>query len=86
MNSAHWKTIRKVALDLANHRCALCAATENLEVHHNRYRGWYQERIYDLTVLCHDCHMMITPAVKQKHQEAKDRGCPVTPYRKDTTQ
>lgn len=39
-----------------NNRCAVCAATENLDVHHLNYRGLYDVQQSDLRVLCRRCH------------------------------
>jgi len=55
LRSAHWLTMRRVALDRAGHRCQVCGTVERLEVHHNTYDP-YHEAIYDLVVLCVECH------------------------------
>lgn len=55
LRSAHWVTLRRIALEQAGHRCCLCGATETLQVHHNTYAA-YRESLADLAVLCDECH------------------------------
>lgn len=56
LKSPEWSARRRAALDRANHRCQLCNATQNLNVHHRTYENWGKEQPEDLTVLCEDCH------------------------------
>jgi 5-methylcytosine-specific restriction endonuclease McrA len=56
LNSAKWGEIRKLALKVANHRCAECGTGNRLHVHHLTYARLGNERITDLQVLCKDCH------------------------------
>ena len=52
-----WRKRRRAAvLDRGEYKCALCASTEKLEVHHNCYTNLYREPDCDLTVLCDTCH------------------------------
>jgi 5-methylcytosine-specific restriction endonuclease McrA len=37
-------------------RCGICAATENLDIHHIHYRNWTNVEMSDLRVLCRRCH------------------------------
>ena len=59
LSSSTWQKIRADALRGAEHRCQLCNARDNLEVHHRRYptRGT-EHWPNDLTVLCSLCHSM----------------------------
>lgn len=66
LQTDHWKEMRRLALDHAEHRCQLCNATENLEAHHRTYERIGRERLSDLTVLCSDCHYW-------HHGRARDR-------------
>lgn len=52
----HWKTMRRVALEIAGHVCAICGRAEGLEVHHKTYERIGYERLADLVVLCNECH------------------------------
>lgn len=56
--SDFWQEAREMALSRAGRRCQLCNADSNLHVHHRTYehRGWEDENLSDLTVLCADCH------------------------------
>ena len=57
MASEDWQDIRAVMLDIYNHQCAECGATEDLHVHHLTYeRFGGDERTTDFKVLCKPCH------------------------------
>ena len=57
MASEDWQDIRTVMLDIYNHQCDVCGATEDLHVHHKTYeRFGGDERMTDLQVLCKRCH------------------------------
>lgn len=56
LRSDAWQERRKAALKRAGNRCTLCAATDNLQVHHNSYKNLGNELPEDLTVLCDSCH------------------------------
>lgn len=57
MASDEWRDIRTVILDIYDHHCAECGATEDLHVHHLTYdRFGGDELMTDLKVLCHSCH------------------------------
>jgi len=51
-----WKTIRRLKLEQAGHKCQVCASKNNLQIHHNTYDRRGRERLDDLTVLCNQCH------------------------------
>lgn len=61
LRTPHWQSVRKAALERADHRCQLCGDhTRQLEVHHRIYRGrtasYGAEKPTDVIVLCADCH------------------------------
>ena len=57
MQSEEWRDLRTVMLDIYNHQCDVCGATEDLHVHHLTYeRFGGDERTTDLQVLCKTCH------------------------------
>lgn len=85
LQSNHWKSLRKKALSRDGHRCAACYSSENLHVHHLRYRHLYDVTKGDLVTLCANCHnkahssdhpikllerKFVYP--KDKHKESKD--------------
>lgn len=56
LQSAHWRTLRRKALENAEHSCQLCNSESALNVHHRTYDRLGHERLADLIVLCRDCH------------------------------
>mgnify|MGYP000388767799 CR=1 FL=1 len=56
LKSEHWQTMRRLALERAEGQCAICGASERVEVHHRDYSRLGEERLADLTVLCDPCH------------------------------
>lgn len=56
LQSAAWKTTRRLALERNGYRCSGCDETEHLEVHHLTYERLGHERPTDLMVLCGFCH------------------------------
>jgi 5-methylcytosine-specific restriction endonuclease McrA len=53
-----WKRqIRGIVLARAGHKCTDCGRNDRiLEIHHNTYRNYGQEKLEDFTVLCRPCH------------------------------
>lgn len=56
LQSDAWLVTRNAALEHGGYRCALCAETEDLHVHHNSYEHVGDEDPHDLVVLCVGCH------------------------------
>jgi hypothetical protein len=57
LQTREWKARKYQALCRAGHRCQTCATRHaRLEVHHNCYEKYGDERPYDLVVLCERCH------------------------------
>jgi hypothetical protein len=63
--SGHWRK-RSKDFRQSHPQCAICGATEKLQVHHKRYR-FYREKDSDLECLCETCHL--TGVHKQKGWE-----------------
>ena len=61
LRSVHWGIVRRRALDLAEHRCFYCGATEPLDVHHLTYSRRGCELDEDLIVVCRTCHGFAHP-------------------------
>ena len=52
-----WQARRSATLARAGHRCQACGTRgARLDVHHNTYENYGDERPRDLTVLCGNCH------------------------------
>jgi 5-methylcytosine-specific restriction endonuclease McrA len=52
-----WKVRRVQALVWAGHRCQTCGSGDTtLDVHHNSYQNYGDEKPQDLVVLCCSCH------------------------------
>lgn len=77
LQTDHWKEMRRLALEHAEHRCQLCNSPDNLEVHHRTYERMGRERLGDLTVLCTDCHGWHHGRASDRHH-VKSRGEVVT--------
>jgi 5-methylcytosine-specific restriction endonuclease McrA len=58
LQTDHWKTVRKYALQRAGFRCQLCHKKGELNTHHATYEhlGYEDQYIEDLVVLCKPCH------------------------------
>jgi hypothetical protein len=55
-----WKAIRSDMLARARYRCQGCAKRGvRLDVHHNTYERYGDESIFDLIVLCGQCHQRL---------------------------
>lgn len=56
-STPEWQARRFDTLSRAGHRCQTCAQHDTrLDVHHNTYENYGDERPQDLTVLCRECH------------------------------
>jgi len=52
-----WQVRRVQALTRAGYRCQMCSSHDaTLDVHHNSYQNYGDERPEDLVVLCRSCH------------------------------
>jgi len=70
LKSDAWLVTRNATLERFGYRCALCAETKNLHVHHNSYEYVGDEDLYDLVVLCADCHEKVTMWFREKRELA----------------
>lgn len=64
LQSDHWLSLRVEILKRFGYRCALCGVMQcdiraELNVHHNNYSNLGNEEVYDLVVLCADCHCKV---------------------------
>ncbi len=54
-----WRVLRNQVLVRAGYRCQLCGVSGRhvqLNVHHNTYENYGEEKLEDLVVLCRPCH------------------------------
>lgn len=58
LKSEWWQSQRERVLGAYGHRCAVCDAQENLDVHHRTYANRGFEPLGDLIALCRDCHTL----------------------------
>lgn len=56
INSDQWADKRRDYFAVNPRRCASCAATRRLHVHHKTYKRFRRELLTDLVALCVDCH------------------------------
>lgn len=59
LKSVQWNFIRSLVLARDNHKCAVCGATHNLQVHHITYERLGNEQGSDLATLCATHHQAI---------------------------
>lgn len=57
LQTADWKEKSKLKKSKRK-RCAICADTSNLDVHHLNYRQLHDVKQFDLIVLCRRCHFL----------------------------
>jgi hypothetical protein len=58
LRTAHWFRVSTLALERGHHRCALCPAERELEVHHRNYARRGFEQSEHVVVLCRPCHQL----------------------------
>ena len=63
LQSEDWKQKRSSKRKKKN-RCAICASTSQLDVHHLNYRNLYDVTGSDLRVLCRRCHFLAHKLLK----------------------
>jgi len=57
LRSDDWAEKRGIALSRARYKCVICSERSRLEVHHLKYRSWFDvDPLKDLLVLCKGCH------------------------------
>ena len=56
LKTEYWLKLRIKVIKRDGGRCRRCGSEHFLQIHHEKYRGWYNEKISDLLTLCKDCH------------------------------
>ncbi len=62
--SKKWKDIRIRLFKERGYKCENCGVNHDLQVHHLVYDHLYNERLYELKILCKLCH-------KEEHKRLK---------------
>lgn len=75
LHSAHWKTLRRNALEVHGSKCHGCSTKKRLDVHHLQYRAIYDVTVADLQVLCRKCHSKEHPDIKSAPSPKKQTHC-----------
>lgn len=60
IKSPEWKARADAAKERAGYRCQFCNGTDRLEAHHRTYERLGNELPDDITVLCHECHRVMS--------------------------
>jgi 5-methylcytosine-specific restriction endonuclease McrA len=73
LRTKFWQEVRKLALVRSGGACQLCASKSGLQVHHRTYtsRGYEDQNLSDLTVLCKACHAKFHRKRKPKKRTTK---------------
>lgn len=74
--SPSWKALRRDSLARDSHRCRLCDACDDLDVHHRRYPPngrWDLDCLDALTTLCNPCHQRTTSDLRSRRYLAQAR-------------
>ena len=58
LQTDHWQSVRKEALERAGGRCQVCNANDRLHTHHRSYERRGEEMPSDVIVLCASCHKL----------------------------
>lgn len=56
LKSEHWRELRDRKLKQVGGKCQICGSTRGLQVHHKKYDNLGSENLWDLRVLCGNCH------------------------------
>jgi len=67
LKTEYWKNTRNKILKRDNYNCRCCGSKKKLQVHHDKYRGYYKERFSDLRTLCQYCHWYHHSYLKKIH-------------------
>jgi hypothetical protein len=65
LNSAHWQQLKTEKCQKTPKRCAICASTKNIHLHHLLYKDLVDVTTQDLRWLCKRCHFLAHDLVKQ---------------------
>jgi hypothetical protein len=61
IRSANWRKRADKALKRDQYVCQACGDARATEVHHLTYERLYEEPLFDLVSVCHDCHTKLHP-------------------------
>lgn len=70
LQTDHWKQVRNKRMEMDSHKCVICGATDDLQVHHCSYERLWNENVdVDLMTLCKPCHKRIH-AIKDREEHS----------------
>lgn len=70
MDSEEWVTAKERKFrTVPVKECELCSSTNNLDIHHATYDNLGDEKMDDLQILCHECHIETYHARRLKLHE-----------------
>lgn len=56
LRSPLWRLKRQEAIEWAQNKCTVCGSQRRLQVHHLTYERLGKEHLFDLQVVCKECH------------------------------
>lgn len=65
LQSEKWAWKRALVLRRESYLCEACRERPATEVHHSTYRHIFDEPLFELHAVCHDCHEKITELDRQ---------------------
>lgn len=85
--SKQWKEVRELALKRARGKCQICGSNWDLDVHHNTYENFSNEKehLEDLVVLCAEHHQLYHDALAEVERLTDQRLEEVMDWRSTAT-
>lgn len=81
MASPEWAAKRALVLKRCGGVCEGCGINAATEVHHHHYQHLFNEFLFELAGLCHDCHERITIEGRERREtEARERAAQFEKY------
>lgn len=75
LKSEHWQNLRIAKLAEVDAVCRKCKVRDlSNDVHHLIYRNLYDVQLFDLIVLCRECHSMVHGALEKYREFMADSG------------
>lgn len=56
LKSAHWDSLRTAKLYHSKSTCEKCNSGHRVQIHHLKYKNFYDVTLEDLMILCQKCH------------------------------
>lgn len=68
LQSDHWRLLREEKFKASGKVCVGCDRSNDLQVHHKKYRSIFNVTVDDLEVLCRHCHTAEHEALKKERR------------------